>query len=220
MKSTARENYLKTILELQEAHDKEIVGLSLIAKELGLAGGTVTGMIKQLADADLVDYKAYAGCRLTEEGRELAVKILRNHRIIELFLVEIIGLDWSEVHDEAERLEHTVSPKVLDGIDRLLGYPEFDPHGDPIPTADGRIAKPLYTMLAVCTAEQDYEVARIIDESKDFLDFVGDMTLFPGTGIHVNEIVPEAGIIKLQTIDAKDIVMGMAAAEKILVKRL
>ena len=164
MKSTARENYLKAILELQEHHHREVIGLSLITRELGLSPGTVTGMIKQLAGSGLVEYKAYTGCRLTAEGREIAVKVLRNHRIIELFLVEVLGFDWADVHEEAELIEHAISPKVLSAIDKLLGYPEFDPHGDPIPSADGKIARPDYTQLTACKTGDDCEIARVLDE--------------------------------------------------------
>ncbi len=219
MKSTARENYLKTILELQETNEQEIVNLSLIAKKLGVAGGTVTGMIKQLDMAGLVQYRAYTGCRLTDKGRKIAVEILRIHRIIELFLVEIIGLDWSEVHDEAEKLEHVISPNVLAGIERLLNYPEFDPHGDPIPTSTGKIAKQNHIKLAACNPGNDYIITRILDESKEFLEFISEMTLFPNTEIHIKEIKFEAGIIRLQTKNSKTVIMGLPAAGKILVKK-
>ena len=220
MKSTARENYLKTILELQETHNNEIVSLSAVAGKLGLAAGTVTGMIKQLSAAGLVDYRAYVGCRLTEQGRRRAVTILRNHRIMELFLVKIVGLDWAEVHDEAERLEHVVSPKVLAGIDRLLGYPEFDPHGDPIPTEDGVMAKTDSIKLSYSKAGDRCKITRVLDESKPFLEFIGNIALFPGTEIHVDEVHHEAGTIRLKPENADTVVMSLDSAEKLLIQNL
>lgn len=220
MSSTARENYLKTILELQETQEHDVVKLNLIAKELGLTAGTVTGMIKTLTAEGLLDYRAYVGCRLTEKGRKLAVNILRKHRIIELFLVEIIGLDWAEVHDEAEHIEHVISPKVLDGIDKLLGYPALDPHGDPIPSIDGKIAKAEHTKLSYCKTGDKCEITRILDESKPFLRFIGDMKLFPGTKINIDNIQPEAGIIALRPDGLETVVMSLDSAEKLLIKHL
>ncbi|MDC7127259.1 MAG: metal-dependent transcriptional regulator [Spirochaetales bacterium] len=220
MQSSARENYLKTILELQEAQGTEIIKLNLIAKELGLAAGTVTGMVKALTAEGFLEYRAYVGCRLTTKGRKLAVTTLRNHRIIELFLVDIVGMDWSEVHDEADRIEHALSPKVVSGIDKLLGYPVFDPHGDPIPTADGEIPKYNHSKLHSCKAGDTCEISRILDESKQFLSFIGDIALYPGTIVHIDEIQPEAGIIRLRPEGAEPVVLSLESAEKLLIKAL
>src|SRR5438067_4637292 len=117
---------------------------------MGVVPGTVTTMVKALSDSGLVDYEPRAGLRLTRGGEQLALHVLRRHRLVELFLVKILGLDWSEVHEEAEELEHAISDKVLERIDALLGHPRVDPHGDPIPSAKGQVADAPLTSLAEC----------------------------------------------------------------------
>jgi DtxR family Mn-dependent transcriptional regulator len=217
-RSTVRENYLKTIFELQEVHEQELVSVGQIARALNLTAGTVTGMIKKLASEELLEHQAYAGCRLTKNGRAKAVEILRRHRILELFLVQSLGLDWSDVHEEAERLEHAISDRVLDRIDKMLGYPELDPHGDPIPTADGKIAKLSLARLSDCRMGDECLIARILDESKEFLRFIGTMGLYPGTQIVVEMIKPEAGIIQVKPANGEATSLGLGPAEKLLVE--
>jgi DtxR family Mn-dependent transcriptional regulator len=218
MKSTVRENYLKTIFELQKAQKGETVGVGRLSKEMNLTAGTVTGMIKRLAEEKLVHHTAYVGCALTEKGRSQAVDILRRHRIMELFLVKIVGQDWSEVHEEAERLEHAISDRLLTQIDELLGYPELDPHGDPIPSPDGRIPELPQSKLTDCSPGVECAIVRVLDESKDFLDFVGSKGLFPGTAITVESIEPEAGIIQIKPLGGEPVSLGISASEKLLVK--
>src|SRR4051812_8652868 len=135
------ENYLKQIyLEQQAAEDAdELVPMGRLASVMGVVPGTATSMIKALADSGLVSYEPRGGAKLTRGGQQLALHVLRRHRLVELFLVKILGLDWSEVHDEAEELEHAISEKVLERIDRVLGHPSVDPHGDPIPSAKGKV---------------------------------------------------------------------------------
>ena len=118
-----------------------MIPMGRLATAMGVVPGTATTMVKALADSGLVDYSPRTGVRLTEAGSQLALHVLRRHRLVELFLVRVVGLDWSEVHDEAEELEHVISDKVLEKIDALLGHPQADPHGDPIPTAKGHVAK-------------------------------------------------------------------------------
>ncbi len=219
MKSTARENYLKTIFELQSARQADApVAIGVLAKALGVTPGTVTGMAKKLASEKLIRYQAYEGLRLTAKGQEVAISILRRHRILELFLVEVVGLDWSEVHEEAERLEHAVSDRVLAGLDRMLGFPELDPHGDPIPTADGKIARLPQTSLADSQAGDRCVVARVLDESKPFLQYIGSIGLKPGTPICIEQIHPEAGTIQIQPETGDPITLGLAPADKLLIQ--
>jgi len=219
MKSTARENYLKTIFELQSAQEADVpVAVGVLAKALGVTPGTVTGMAKKLAREKLVRHQAYGGLRLTAKGQDVAISILRRHRILELFLVEIVGLDWSDVHEEAERLEHAISDRVLAGLDRLLGFPKIDPHGDPIPAADGTIAVLPQTSLADSQAGDRCVVARVLDESKPFLQFVGSIGLKPGTSIFIEQIHPEAGTIQIQPETGDLITLGLAPADKLLIQ--
>src|SRR5438093_503083 len=139
MASSTVENYLKQIYLQQQAVPDEPVPTGKLADLMGVVPGTATSMIKALADSGLVAYEPRGGTRLTRGGEQLALHVLRRHRLVELFLVKTLGLDWSEVHEEAEELEHAISDKVLERIDALLGHPRVDPHGDPIPSAKGRV---------------------------------------------------------------------------------
>src|SRR2546421_114591 len=139
MPTSTVEDYLKQIyLEQQNAPD-ELVPMGKLAAAMGVVPGTATTMIKALSDSGLVSYEPRGGARLTRGGEQLALHVLRRHRLVELFLVKILGLDWSEVHVEAEELEHAISDKVLNRIDTILEHPSVDPHRDPIPSAKGKV---------------------------------------------------------------------------------
>ena len=166
MASSTVEDYLKRIYLEQVQGDAELVPMGRLAESMGVAPGTATSMVKSLAESRLVRYEPYAGVRLTRNGQKLALRILRQHRIVELFLVEVLGMDWAEVHEEAERLEHAVSDRVLERIHDYLGRPEFDPHGDPIPGTDGRLARRKLVPLADMSRGDRCRVARITDQSQ------------------------------------------------------
>src|SRR5690606_32720750 len=160
------ENYLKQLYQ-QQAHAaaEDLVPVGKLAAAMGVTPGTGTSMVKALAEANLVRYEPRGGVRLTPAGERLALAVLRRHRLIELFLVRTLGLDWSEVHDEAEELEHAISDKVLDRIDALLGHPDTDPHGDPIPPADGQPRSTAeLNSLTDCPTDAPLRVARVIDQ--------------------------------------------------------
>ena len=137
--SSTVENYLKAIYKAQAAQPDRgrLVPMGRLAHALSVVPGTATTMVKALAESGLVDYEPYAGVRLTPAGEKLAALVLRRHRLLELFLVKVLGMSWAEVHDEAERLEHAASDKLIDRIDTMLGRPATDPHGDPIPDSTG-----------------------------------------------------------------------------------
>src|SRR5688500_5982300 len=139
--SSTVENYLKAIYngETHLAAGQKLVPMGQLAAALGVAPGTATTMVKALAESGLVDYEPYNGVRLSPAGSRLAALVLRRHRLIELFLVQMLGMRWDEVHDDAEQLEHVVSDRLIQRIDELLGHPEVDPHGDPIPTPEGEL---------------------------------------------------------------------------------
>jgi DtxR family Mn-dependent transcriptional regulator len=137
MNSVSVENFLKTIFTLKE-DEGEKTSTSNLAERLGISGPAVTDMAKKLSVKGLVEYKPYKEIEITSEGRDIAVKVIRRHRIWEMFLHKVLELDLNEVHDEAELLEHQTSDKLLDKMDQFLGYPEVDPHGDPIPTSEGK----------------------------------------------------------------------------------
>ena len=136
MTSLTVENYLKAVLQIRLRADSEWVSTGQLAAAVNVSPGTVTSMLKTLADSGLADYKPYEGVRLTKEGRLLALRMLRRHRLIELFLVQTLNLTWDQIHEEAENMEHSVSDFLVDRIDNYLGYPLIDPHGDPIPSAN------------------------------------------------------------------------------------
>src|SRR5271170_925107 len=163
------ENYLKRLYLEQHATDGQRVAMGRLATAMGVVPGTATSMVKALSDSGLVEYEPRGGVRLTSRGEQLALHVLRRHRLLELFLVKVLGLDWSEVHEEAEVLEHAISEKVLQRIDQMLGHPTADPHGDLIPDAAGTFAARLSRSLAECKAGQKVRVASVESRDKEFL---------------------------------------------------
>lgn len=214
------ENYLKTLYtHAQAAPDQpdQLVAMGQVADAMRVSPGTATGMMKTLDAAGLVDYEPRAGVRLTDRGQTLALDVLRRHRLIELFLVEVLGLDWSQVHEEAEELEHAISDKVLERIDALLGHPDTDPHGDPIPPAAGRHRAPLdLTPLNELPPNTTATIARILDQGPDFLQFAHQHRLTPGSRITMTRTDPAADAVTCQPEDGAPITLGSSAAEKIL----
>jgi DtxR family transcriptional regulator, Mn-dependent transcriptional regulator len=217
MASSTVEDYLKQIYLMQlEATD--LVSMGKLAAAMGVVPGTATSMIKTLADSGLVQYEPRGGVRLTHGGEQLALHVLRRHRLVELFLVKVLELDWSEVHAEAEELEHSISDKVLDRIDAYLGHPSVDPHGDPIPSSKGKVAESRHNSLADCAIERKLRVARIIDQDAAFLQFVERCGLMPGTLVSVQVRDKLADAVWVRPGDRRAIPLGTAAAEKILVE--
>jgi DtxR family Mn-dependent transcriptional regulator len=213
------ENYLKTIFLAQSSHDAgdELVPMGQIAAGLGVVPGTATTMIKTLAESGLVHYEPYMGVRLTPAGEKLASLVLRRHRLIELFLVKVLDMNWSEVHDEAERLEHAVSERLIDRIDDMLGRPAVDPHGDPIPTAEGTIARHDHVDLMTAGIDTPLVVTRILDQDPEFLRFAETRRLIPGASIVVRERHPAADSVRLELPSGDVVTIGTRAASKVLV---
>ncbi len=168
--SPAVEDYVKHIYKLTQAGERATT--KALAERMGLGQGTVSGMVKQLAARGLVEHRPYYGVRLTEAGLALALQMIRRHRLIELFLVNILGLGWHEVDRESERLEHAVSERVIERIDELLGKPDVDPHGAPIPDAAGQIEPQSYRLLADLSPGEAGEVRRVSDADPQFLEFL------------------------------------------------
>src|SRR5215813_13116911 len=150
--SSTVENYLKAIYQGQSSlgRDQRLVPMGHVAAALGVTPGTATTMIKALSESGLAEYEPYSGVRLTAAGEKLAGLVLRRHRLVELFLVKVMGMSWAEVHDEAEQLEHVVSERLIERIDEMLGHPTHDPHGDPIPNLEGAIAPHKLESLLTC----------------------------------------------------------------------
>ena len=163
------ENYVKTIYQLVLDNDGQPAATGQVADALDVSPGTVTSMLKTLSDSGLAAYRPYEGVVLSESGEALALRVLRRHRLIELFLQNTLELTWDEVHDEAENMEHAVSDLLIDRIDDYLGHPETDPHGDPIPKSDGTIAMGSNTSLAELAPGDRFRVSRVTRQDAEFL---------------------------------------------------
>src|SRR4051812_29504745 len=184
--SATVENYVKAIyLGAAAASSRRLMPMGEVAAALSVAPGTATTMVKTLADAGLVEYEPYAGVALTAAGERLAALVLRRHRLIELFLVRVMGYSWDEVHDEAEQLEHVVTDRLIGRMDEMLGRPETDPHGDPIPNSDGLVKPQDAQTLLTCPMHTLVTVARVMDQDKTFLRFIEGHHLKPGESLQV-----------------------------------
>ncbi|MCP4203457.1 MAG: metal-dependent transcriptional regulator [bacterium] len=218
MPTSTVEDYLKQISLEEQREPGRRVGMGRIAAALELTPGTVTTMVKTLADSGLVDYEPYSGVLLTDSGRQLALHVLRRHRLIELFLVQVMGMGWSEVHPEAERLEHAVSDRLLELMDEMLGGPTVDPHGDPIPTAGGEVPTLDQSSLARTGVGEDVVVARIVDQSAEFLQLLEREGLKLGSRVRVLELDRAADAMRLEMSEGVGLSLGLRAAAKILVE--
>mgnify|MGYP001201736035 CR=1 FL=1 len=213
MLTSTVENYLKAIYLLDPAGNAQITTGELAAS-LSVTPGSATAMIKTLAEASLIKYRPHYGVRLTEQGQLLAIRVVRRHRIIELFLVQILGMDWGDVHEEAEQLEHVVSDQVIERMDTLLGSPTVDPHGDSIPSSSGNFPKRVLHRLATCSEGEVVSIARIGNQNTEFLKFAEESGLLIGANVKVISKNETADSITLQS-NNKRVVLGLAAANKI-----
>ena len=221
MPSLTVENYLKAIyLIASRRGEAEAVATGEIAQALNVSPGTVTGMLKTLSEAELSIYTPYEGARLTPSGRSQALKVLRRHRLLELFLVQTLQMTWDEVHEEAEHMEHAASDRLIDRIDSFLGQPAVDPHGDPIPRPDGSLTEPNGTPLAQLARGQRFRVVRVVDQDPAFLRYLTECGLDLGAEGDIVENRPEAGILAFRLRHReRNAGLGFEAAGKILVSR-
>ncbi len=217
--SSTVENYLKAIYQGQSAlpDGERLVPMGQLATAVGVAPGTATTMVKALAESGLADYEPYVGVRLTSAGEKLAGLVLRRHRLVELFLVQVMGMSWDEVHEEAEQLEHVVSERLIDRIDEMLGRPTTDPHGDPIPNPDGAIAPQALDTLLTCPLRTPLRVTRVSDQHPAFLRFIESSGLKPGERVEVESRDPVADAVRLRG-QGGTITIGARAASKLLVE--
>lgn len=216
MASLTVENYVKAIHKICLAQHVETVATGQIAASLSVSPGTVTSMLKTLSESGLATYTPYEGARLTPAGQALALRVVRRHRLIELFLARTLQLTWDEVHDEAEHMEHAVSDLLIDRIDAYLKYPAVDPHGDPIPKADGSLLDLAAKTLAECPVGFQFCLARVIDQSPEFLRYLTESGLPLGACGRVISNRPEAGTVEIIVRDTPT-TLGTSAASKILV---
>jgi|SRR5687767_1312617 len=218
--SSTVENYLKAIHlgVARLSSGQRLLQMGQLAAALRVAPGTATTMVKTLADSGLVEYEPYAGVALTPSGEKLAALVIRRHRLIELFLVQVLGFGWDEVHEEAEQLEHVVSDRLIDRIDEMLGRPAADPHGDPIPSAEGAFRPQNVQSLMTCPLDTPVTVTRIVDQDKTFLRFIEGHDLKPGQSIRVEARDAASDSVRLRGKDNQVITIGARAASKLLVE--
>ncbi len=217
MESLTVENYLKAIYQLSETSAG--VGTGELARRLKITPGSVTLMLQRLAEAGLVKYAAHQGVRLTKKGEKVAVRVVRNHRLLELYLTHALGVPWDEVHEEAENLEHAVSDRLVARIDEYLGHPDRDPHGDPIPDADGKMRTREGTPLAECAPRTSFVLLRVPDRSADFLRYLREAGLVVAVQGTVQENQPSAGIVTVE-VAGRSISLSREMAVSILVRPL
>ncbi|MCG7597178.1 manganese-binding transcriptional regulator MntR [Mycobacterium sp. PSTR-4-N] len=201
--TTVAQDYLKVIWTAQEwSHEK--VSTKLLAERIGVSASTASESIRKLADQGLVDHEKYGAVTLTDAGRLAALAMVRRHRLMETFLVRELGYGWDEVHDEAEVLEHAVSDRMLDRIDAKLGYPTRDPHGDPIPAADGRVPTPPARQLSACQNGEAGTIARISDADPEMLRYFDSVGINLDSQIRVVARRDFAGMISVAVHNPHD----------------
>ncbi|MBB75569.1 MAG: DtxR family iron (metal) dependent repressor [Planctomycetaceae bacterium] len=210
------ENYVKTIYQICLECDGRPAATGHLAAALSVSPGTVTSMLKTLDDSGLAEYRPYEGVRLTAAGKTLALRVLRRHRLIELFLVQTLGLSWDEVHDEAENMEHAISDFLVDRVDQFLGFPSSDPHGDPIPRADGTVDSVTRQSLAQWQGGQSFQLVRVLDQSPAFLRYLSNSGLQLGATGELASTSPEANVLTI-IVGGGETTLSCDAASKLLV---
>ncbi len=212
--SVAVEDYAKAIYKLQSGADPgPPVSTNDLARELGVTPASASGMLKKLNDLGLIAYVPYRGVRLSEAGRRTALGVLRRHRLLETYLAEALGLSWDRVHTEAERLEHALSHELEAVIDAKLGHPRRDPHGDPIPGADGRVEEPAMCNLSVLEAGQRATLVRVSDADPEVLRRLSRLGVALGQELEVLEHrrAPEGRAVRISGV-RHTLTAGMVAA--------
>lgn len=220
MPSLTVENYCKAVYQLNAAGETGWVTTGRLAEALRVSPGTVTSMLKTLAESGLVEYRPYEGVRLTRSGQSLALRMLRRHRLLELFLVRTLDLTWDEVHEEAEHMEHAVSDTLVDRIDEFLGKPEYDPHGDPIPRSDGTLrgAADDAVPLTECPEGARVRIIRVLRQSGRFLRGLSDSGIGIGMDARIEQNNTATGVVTLR-IDGRAVSVGHTVAAELLVQR-
>jgi len=211
-RSQSIEDYLKAIYKLQSIKEGG-VSTSDLAKEMGVANASVTNMVKRLSKLGMVDYQSYYGTTLTTSGEKIALEMIRHHRLLELYLTEMLGYSWDEVHDEAEKLEHYISEQFEDKIAELLNNPTVDPHGDPIPTKDGEMPVFRSKKLNSVQAGSDYVVQRVKNQDSQILRKLEQAGILPGVKIRVVKTDEETACLYLEVEGQKTSIKNSLAAQ-------
>ncbi len=206
------EDYLKAIWTLQQTETP--VSTSRIAERLGLSPAAVTAMVKRLAEQNLLRHEPYYGVRLTPAGELAGIRIIRRHRVLELFLTDVLGYEWDRVHDEAERLEHAASDELIERLARLLGGPERDPHGSAIPSATGEVDLAVYPTLGDVRPGDTGRIVEVRIQEPEELRYLGTLDLYPGASVAVVERAPFEGPLSL-VVNGVSRVLARSLADRI-----
>ncbi len=217
MISQAEENYLKAIFKLTEAENRP-ASTNALAAEMATAAPSVTDMLKRLAAKGFIFYEKHRGVTLSELGQKTATELVRKHRLWEVFLVEKLGFGWESVHDLAEQLEHVHGEGLTGRLDKFLGYPKFDPHGDPIPDAEGRFHRIDQLPLARLEAGQSAVVTGVNDHSPVFLKFLEKNGLQLGTALQFLEKTEFDGSVKIKFSDGREALLSEKVCANLFVK--
>lgn len=216
--SVAREDYIRAILRFDDDGGTPVT-VSALASRMGVTPPSVTGMVQRLVSDGLVEHTPRAGVRLTPHGRDLALSVQRRHRLLETFLVQVLGLDWSEVHEEAERLEHHLSARVVLAMDRCLGHPKFDPHGHPIPGEDGDMLLRDLCPFESLAAGDVARVGEVHSDQPERIRWWKEQGLIPGARVEVVEHSPFDGVWHL-LVEGRACVTGAPGIAGIRVERV
>ncbi len=217
MQTETEENYLKAIYHLS-AKRAEPVNTSSIAGSLSTTSASVTDMLKKLAEKNLIEYERYRGVRITRKGEKIAINIVRKHRLWEVFLTQTLKFRWDEVHSMAEELEHVSSDELIKRLEEYLGFPRFDPHGDPIPDLTGKISAPSSLTLASGECDKRYTLTGVNDHSVSFLQYLERTGLKPGITVRILEIQEYDHSMQIELKNKTKLSISNDVAKNILVK--
>ena len=215
--SAAVGDYLKAVWELAGTSGG-VVGTKDVAARLSISAASVTNMFTRLQEMGLVEYERYRGAMLTDRGREEALRLVRRHRLIETFLLEHLGYDWQEVHEEAERLEHAVSDGFTERLAEYLGHPDHDPHGDRIPSPEGTLKPDYSSLLSEADAGQRILISKVSDEDASMLDYLGEHGLVPGRMLTVREVRSFDSVVTVEDEEGNRYSLGDALTRSISVR--
>jgi DtxR family Mn-dependent transcriptional regulator len=217
MRSPSIEDYLKVVYKLEEREGSPPVSTGDVARSMEVSPASASNMIKRLDDLGFLTYEAYEGATLTTPGRTVALEVLRHHRLLELYLKEVMGFSWDEIHEEAEILEHHISERFESRIEEMLGHPSRDPHGHPIPTRDGTVDELPTRSLADLEAGDAAPIDHIADEDGELLDLLEQRGLLPGATVAVVETRPLDGLLVV-AVDGTEQLIGTPVAQKVVVE--
>jgi DtxR family Mn-dependent transcriptional regulator len=215
--TTSVEDYLKAIYEVSRPSGS--AGSSEVAARLAVASASVSAMVRRLTEQGLVSHEPYSGLRLTKKGRSVALQLVRRHRVIEAYLVTALGYSWDEVHVEAERLEHAVSPELINRMAAAIGEPAVDPHGAPIPTAHGKLEEPRYRSLGDLAPGEKAQIVHVEDEDPELLRYLASLRFVPGATVTCLKREPYEGPLTIR-VGSKTHLIGLPLAARVFVNEV